>query len=189
MKAYGDRTRIRPTPKASVTGAASVGVIMTPEQIAAPGSEHAHQCALFQWVAITGRLLYADLDLLHAIPNGGDREAHVGSSMKAEGVKKGVPDLHHPVPAGPFASLWIEMKKPGRERERDGGLSKEQKIWCTRLIGLRHCVCVCYSWYAAAATIERYYRGSDLRSFDGVSPVPVDDQRLALWGALDQWRP
>lgn len=55
--------------------------------------------------------------LIYHIPNGEKRSISVAKRLKAEGVRKGVPDYH--VPAW---RLWIELK-----RVSGGRLSKEQK--------------------------------------------------------------
>ena len=146
--------------KGTLEGTARLsGAIITPEQLAAGGSEHSHQCALFQWIAIEGAGLLPSLHLLFAVPNGGDRRASVGAAMKAEGVKKGVPDLMLPVAAGRYYGLWIEMKKPGEERKKDGGASGEQLLWHRRLVGQGYAVCLCYSWEAARWALWDYLLG------------------------------
>lgn len=127
---------------------------ITPEQLAAAGTEHAMQCAVFQWAAGSG---IPDIDLLHAVPNGGDRNPHVGAKMKAEGVKRGVPDICWPVPIGIFAGLYVELKIPKRVTEKDGGLSEHQIKWLDRLRSNHHATVVAYGWVAAVAAIAAYY--------------------------------
>ena len=46
-----------------------------------------------------------------AIPNGGHRHKAVGAKLKAEGVRKGVPDLFLPVARGQYHGLFLEMKR------------------------------------------------------------------------------
>lgn len=84
------------------------------------------QVALFRWVELQKRV-YPDLALLFAIPNGGERNAIVAAKMKAEGVRRGVPDLFLPVPRGLWHGLFIELKA-GRNTA-----SPEQKEWIARL--------------------------------------------------------
>lgn len=127
---------------------------ITPDQLARCGTEHGHQCAVMQWAATCG---IPDIDMLHAIPNGGDRNPHVGAKMKAEGVKKGVPDLCWPVPLGFFAGLYIELKIPKRYAEKDGGLSEHQLKWLTRLRQKHYATVVAYGWVACTAAIVAYY--------------------------------
>jgi len=64
--------------------------------------------------------------LIYAIPNGSSRGSNKraamirGAQLKAEGVTRGVPDLHVPE-----WGLWIEFK---RVKEAKPRLSKEQKV-------------------------------------------------------------
>jgi len=69
---------------------------------------------------------------IFAIPNGGHRAMSVAKTLKAEGVRAGVPDLH--VPAW---GLWIEMK-----RKTLGSVSKEQKDWHRYLVNIGHHVII-----------------------------------------------
>ena len=67
-------------------------------------------------------------ECVYAIPNGGQRGKKVAGEMKAEGVLKGVLDIHCYIPRNGYHSLYIEMKKP-----KTGRLSPEQKIMIERL--------------------------------------------------------
>jgi hypothetical protein len=128
---------------------------ITPEQLASKGTEHGHQAAFFCWIAISG------LDVLkwcHAIPNGGERNVIVAGNLKAEGVRSGVWDISFPVPCGRYAGLYIEMKKPGRQKEKDGGLSGDQKDFGEWVRLHHHATHVCYSWIEAREAIMEYLR-------------------------------
>lgn len=137
--------------------------MLTPEQIIGYGkkdaSEHLHQTALFAWVALDGVKIDPNMKWIYAVPNGGDRRLSVAASLKAEGVKKGVPDLCWPYPCGLYAGLYIEMKKPGREREARGGCSVEQDGWIEFLRNNHYYVCVCYGWEQARDTLIAYSKG------------------------------
>lgn len=170
----------RPKQSVSSVDASKVGVILTPEQIAANGSEHAHQCAFFQWIVLTGSKEYEDLVWFYAVPNGGDRQVHVGAAMRAEGVKPGVPDTCLPVPVGRYAGLYIELKVPGRENQKDGGLSDKQVKWCNRLAAAHYAVAVAYGWESMVAIARRYMRGLSLNSRAG----PL----FATPGVVRNWR-
>lgn len=88
--------------------------------------------------------------LLFAIPNGGHRHIAVASKLKAEGVRKGVPDLMLPVANPPYHGLFIEMKvKPNKA-------SKEQLEWISKLTEQGYKASVCYSWTEAIETIKHY---------------------------------
>lgn len=153
------RAGIDPT---AVESATKVGVMITPDQIAKSGTEHAHQAAFMQHLVIKRKeepLNYVDADMVYAIPNGGDRQASVAASLKAEGVKAGVPDLCYPVPRWQYAGLYIEFKKPGEERKAKGGRSDKQIEWHKRLIEKRYAVVTVYGWQAAAFAFWQYHAG------------------------------
>ena len=163
------------------------GVMITPEQLAASGTEHGHQCAIFQWVATGGARTYGqNMDLLFAVPNGGDRQAHVGAAMRAEGVKPGVPDMCWPVPLKSLPGNWeekswynglyIELKVPGRETKKDGGRSDHQIKWHKRLLEQGYAVVTAYGWQAACWALVGY-AGGHLRmpeNGDCLMGLPVD---------------
>ena len=85
---------------------------MTPQQLAKPGTEHAHQVALFCWAA-SMLAIHPELRWMYAIPNGGDRNPIVAARLKAEGVKSGVSDICIPVAKHGYHGFYIELKKPG----------------------------------------------------------------------------
>ena len=66
--------------------------------------------------------------LLHAIPNGGERNPIVGAKLKQEGVRRGVPDLSFPCARGGYHGLYIEMK-----RRHGGRVSIEQTAFIAAL--------------------------------------------------------
>ncbi len=130
-------------------------MIITPEQLAKSNTEHGHQAALFCWAASSG---LAVLEWLHAIPNGGERNPIVAGNLKAEGVRSGVWDVSLPCPCGRYAGLYIEMKKPGRQKEKDGGLSDKQVEFGQWVRLHHHMTVVCYTWIEARNAIEEYLR-------------------------------
>jgi len=76
-------------------------------------------------MAVARVLDAAGLKWFH-IPNGGDRNIVVASKLKAQGVKRGVPDvivLDCPTYGG-YHSLAIELKNG-----KAGRVSPEQKAW------------------------------------------------------------
>jgi len=144
----------------------STSKMLTPEQIAQSGTEHGHQAAIFQWIVIEGKPNVSDLlGLLFAIPNGGDRKQSVAASLKAEGVKSGVPDLCLPVArhrgggdagAQPYHGLWIELKRPGLEGRVHGGRSDKQVQWHKDLLDQGYAVVTAYGWQAACWCLKLY---------------------------------
>lgn len=112
------------------------------------------QKAIFRWAAYeTAR--HPELQLLHAIPNGGSRDPREAHNLKLQGVKAGVPDMCLPVPRGDFAGLYIELK-----RVRGGRLSDEQRGWIEALRRTGHRVEVCKGAQEAVAVITSYLEGS-----------------------------
>lgn len=99
-------------------------------------SEHDEQAQFIRMVdAAYPREIAA---LLFAIPNGGKRAIKTARDMKAEGVRKGVPDLFLAYPHNGYSGLFIEMKK------RYGGrVSPEQKAYIEALRGKGYKVEVC----------------------------------------------
>ena len=138
---------------------------MTPEQIARPNSEAAHQMAVFAWAALNAER-YPELKWLHHIPNGGSRgdteksRKIEGGKMKAQGVKKGVLDLMLPVRRGNYCGLYIEMKKPDQRTAKNGGASDEQIEFANFVIGQGYKALLCYTWQEAAKELEIYLKSS-----------------------------
>jgi hypothetical protein len=114
--------------------------------------EHAHQVALFAW-ADRVRRQYPELRWLYAVPNGGARSPRTAAMLKAEGVRKGVPDVHLPVPRGGFAGLWIELKRPGKH-----AIKPEQREWIDGLQANGYRAEIAVGWDRAREIIVDYLR-------------------------------
>lgn len=110
-------------------------------------SEHLSQKAFFDWAALQR---FEGIELMHAIPNGGQRHGAVAAKLKAEGVKPGVLDVSWPVARGGFVGLAIEFKYG------DGNPTKEQRERITGLQKQGWCVAVCWDWQAAARLLSGY---------------------------------
>jgi VRR-NUC domain len=93
--------------------------------------EHELQKAYFQWAR-----LHPEARRAYAIPNGGQRNAVVAAKLKAEGVRKGVLDVHLPLARGGAHGLYIEHKA-GKNR-----LSEEQAEEVDRLVADGYTVAV-----------------------------------------------
>lgn len=152
---------------------------MTPAQLAASGSEHAHQRALFARIAEyrneatilpSHHAIAAKLELLFTIPNGGARHKAVAGKMKAEGVKSGVWDLFLPVPTyftnpqtrevcNKAHGLFIEMKEPGRRSHQWGGCTQEQCNFRNAMVAQGYACEVCYTWEEAFDALLKYLGG------------------------------
>jgi hypothetical protein len=118
-----------------------------------PPTEHAEQADLISWAQYRSATMQ-ELKTLFAIPNGGARHTATGKKLKAEGVKRGVPDLFLPVPRGNYCGLFVELK-----RRSGGRLSPKQKEWCEFLRAHGYAAEVCRGWEHAAHVIENYLRG------------------------------
>lgn len=111
--------------------------------------EHREAVALMEWCRLH-EARYPELRLIYAIPNGGIRQRGMAGKMKAEGVKRGVPDYHLPVARGPFHSLYIELKARG------GRLTPEQKEWAQALADQGNKWVCAAGWTSAVYFIEEY---------------------------------
>jgi len=112
-------------------------------------AEHAHAVALMNCVRIY-EPKYTDLQFLFAVPNGGERNVIVARKMKAEGVKKGVPDYVLPVRRGNCPGLVLELKN------EIGSASSEQREWLEHFRGQGWEAHVCRGWESAWARILEY---------------------------------
>lgn len=119
-------------------------------------TEHQEQVAVVRWF----RLQYPRLrGCLFAIPNGSHlagtplQRAKKVQRMKSEGFTPGVADLFLMVPKGPFAGLWIEMK---REKYCPSDVSEEQREFIALATDQGYMACVCGGAKAAMATIAGY---------------------------------
>lgn len=117
-------------------------------------SEHDEQAALVQWwdysCAGFGLPRYA----LYAIANAGaGAQRGQAGKMKAEGVRRGIPDLCLAAPRDGFLGLYVEMKR------RDGGrISPEQLEVQAYLRRAGYVVALCSGWTEAVAAIEAYLK-------------------------------
>lgn len=111
--------------------------------------EHAEQAALFRWAEFA-RARLPELALLHAIPNGGYRNKATAARLKAEGVKRGVPDLCLPVARSGAHGLYIELKTVR------GKTTPEQLGWIRALRRQGYVAEVCHGWESARSMIEHY---------------------------------
>lgn len=116
-------------------------------------TESTEQQWLMQWAEMA-KGAHPELRMLYHIPNEGKRSRKTGARMRAEGLKKGVPDLCLPVARCGKHGLYIELK-----RSKGGRLSEAQSDWLDRLMAEGYGVAVCHGWEDAARVIERYLGG------------------------------
>lgn len=111
------------------------------------------QCALLKWWGLNCRVLGAPELALFSIPNGGGRSGPIiGSILRAEGLRKGAPDLFLAVAEeysvfDPMADnsyskqhhhgLFLELKR------KEGVVSPEQEMFHEMLRGQGYKVVVC----------------------------------------------
>jgi len=112
--------------------------------------ESEEQQALFAW-ANHMSVKYPALNLLVAIPNGGLRNMVVAVQLRAEGTRKGFPDMILPVARKGYHSLAIELK-----RIKGGTVSPEQQKWLDDLSEQGWRAVVCKGFDEARKEIENY---------------------------------
>ena len=134
--------------------------LVQPEQIAKVGSEAAEKAALFAWAALN-QDVYPDLQYMFAVPNGEKRDKITGARLKAQGVKRGVPDIWLPVPKKVNGSWFnepdfyyhgivIEMKV------KNNVLSEDQNRYREFLISKNYFYTICFTWIQARDVIVWY---------------------------------
>lgn len=71
---------------------------------------------------------------------------------KQQGLQRGIPDIHIPIPRGNFGGLWIELKRS----EGRAVLSKAQREWIGWLNMHGFCARVCHGADEAIKLTEDY---------------------------------
>lgn len=117
-------------------------------------TEHEEQVALMRWASLSIPR-YPGLRWLHAIPNAGaGAQRGQAGKMKAEGVKRGVPDLCLPVPARGYHGAYVEMK-----RVRGSATSPEQLAWRAYLTDAGYAYCLARGFEQARDFLMAYFDG------------------------------
>ena len=112
-----------------------------------PPSERQIQIQCVSWF----RQRYPEASgVFFSVPNGGIRNAWTAKNLRDEGALSGVADLILLIPKKGYASLCIEMKKPG------GRVSESQKAFKKTAEGFKNKYVVCYSVDEFKAAIEDY---------------------------------
>lgn len=117
----------------------------------AQSPEHDLQKAFFKWAR-----MHPEASRAYAIPNGGQRNVIVAAKLKAEGVRKGVLDVHLPLARGGSHGLYIEHKA-GKNT-----LSEEQKEEADRLVVDGFTVAVVWDDPATSVTLTQQYLNGEL---------------------------
>ena len=118
--------------------------------------EHDEQAALFTWAELQ-EAAHPELRNLFAIPNGGARHPAVAAQLKAEGVRRGVPDLFLAVmrrgnDGRTWGGLFIELKRA----DHSNGPTPEQQEWIARLRANGYMAVVAYGATEAQQCIMAY---------------------------------
>ena len=112
-----------------------------------PPSERQIQIECVSWF----RMRYPEASrVFFAVPNGGARNAWTAKNLRDEGALSGVADLILLVPKKGYASLCIEMKKPG------GRVSDSQKTFCEAAKAFKNKYVVCYSVDEFKTAVREY---------------------------------
>lgn len=119
--------------------------------------EHKHQVALFKWLEWACKFDIR-LKYIFAVPNGGKRSIGLAVKLKAEGVKRGVPDIVIPFPSKGFHGAYIEMKAPEDKinKIKAGKIKDQQYEYLDFLTSQGYLTTVCYTWSDAKTFIEDY---------------------------------
>ena len=112
----------------------------------AANTEHDLQVSCLRWLRFAHPMV-----LYYAIPNGGYRTASNAKSLRAEGLRAGIPDLHIPIASQGYHSLYIEMKNG-----KAGRLSEHQKEMHERLRDYGNKVVVCKTFDEFRREINDY---------------------------------
>ncbi len=104
-------------------------------------------CAVRKWLELQHPA--AEPLFIH-VPNGGHRNKVVAGLFKRMGVRPGVPDYLFAIPAGPYQSLWLEMKT------ETGSVSEEQKTMIPLLRSVGHFVVVAYGYDEAIEILDHW---------------------------------
>ena len=113
-------------------------------------TEHQEQCAVISWWALAHRNYALPQFALFAVPNGGARDVITGARLKAEGVRRGTPDLILAAPRSGFHGLFLELKVGSNQP------SPEQKEFIAHLEASGYSAAVYWSSEDAIKAIEAY---------------------------------
>ena len=149
----------KPLPSSTNTGKTPQKASGAPYRLKSPRPlEVDEQAAVFQHAALKART-DPRWGMLFAIPNGkaasSIREA---VNAKRTGLKRGVPDMFLPWPAGGWHGLFLELKRDGGTRS---DLKPEQVDWLQRLQDAGYQTVVAFGWKAAVAEIAGYLGDGD----------------------------
>jgi hypothetical protein len=128
-------------------------VMHAPKKRAPSPTEHQEQAALFEWARLNEKR-EPWLRWLHAIPNGGKRDARTGARLKAEGVRPGIADIFLPAACESpvLHGLYIEFKS------KTGRMTQDQLEFAAYVRWQGYVHVTCNTWTFAAAVIINYLK-------------------------------
>lgn len=126
--------------------------LLLPSKQACQETEHKLQRDFFIWLSQYA-LDCPNLNLIHAIPNGGSRDKITAGQLKAEGVKSGIPDVCVPIPSGKYHGMYIEFKVKSNKP------SEDQRITALMLDAQGYKVICVNCLEVAKEEFERYMYG------------------------------
>lgn len=131
--------------------------LITPEKLAASGSEDGTQKAYIQACRTQLQPVFPEVMLTYHVPNGGTRgeqsvAAKAMANLKSMGLVNGVPDICLPVGRLGYSSLYIEFKRP----DGKNGLDIEQYDYIVKLTQYGALVAICDNWEHAFDITQMY---------------------------------
>lgn len=97
------------------------------------------------------RMIYPEY-VIHAIPNGGHRNAAEAKRLKAEGVTSGIPDLFMAVARKGFNGFYIEMKNG-----KYNYATENQKMMMKKLEAAGYKTAICHSFEEFKKEVDSYF--------------------------------
>lgn len=120
-------------------------------------TESEEQRAIIEWWSYESRRRGLPEFALYAVPNGGMRHAATAGRLKAEGVRKGVPDLVLAAARGPHHGAYLELK-----RLEGGSITPHQKAFGEYLKKAGYAHGVAWGFDEARAFLTAYLNGEAL---------------------------
>ena len=119
-------------------------------------SEHQLQATVIGWWRLAHKAYSLPEYLLFAIPNGGARDSITGARLKAEGVRRGVPDLMLAVPTRDAHGLFVEMKLQESFNKASASSKEAQATFSHSLTSRGYAYKLCFDSTEAISAIKAY---------------------------------
>jgi|TARA_Y100000310_G_scaffold36169_1_gene34052 hypothetical protein len=118
-------------------------------------NESDHQIEVFRLAKLLEKT-YPLLAMLYAVPNGGHRHPATGKRLKAEGCRRGIPDMCLAVSKGGYHGLYIELKLPEHRNRKTGKGSEHQQDWLSRLNAQGYLALISYGFVETTELLCAY---------------------------------